>query len=230
MACPSQSLVRLTYFKGRGLGELIRFMLAETGTEYEERVITKELLSELRERGELFFQQLPLLEIDGLKMVQSGAIVRYLARKHNMCGCSPSETYQCDMIAEGLKDLRSQFTSFSNYALKKTDPEAVRESVCGMLPRYLQPLNDMLERNNGGEEKGFLLGEKISYADVSLLEILEHVFESYPDVLSSYPYLKAFRVRMLQRPTMQAFYSSGHRHPPIDDAYIVHAKHVLGRN
>lgn len=66
----------LTYFKGRGRGELIRLMLEVTGTEYKERTITKSLLEELRARGDLYFQQLPLLEIDGLKLVQSAAIVR----------------------------------------------------------------------------------------------------------------------------------------------------------
>ena len=80
------SATRLTYFKGRGLAEQIRFMLAVTGTQYEERTITAPLLKQLREDGELFFQQLPLLEIDGMKLVQSGAIMRYLARKYDMYG------------------------------------------------------------------------------------------------------------------------------------------------
>lgn len=65
-----------TYFKGRGRGELIRLMLEVTGTPYQERTITKDLLEELRSKGDLFFQQLPLLEVDGLKLVQSAAIVK----------------------------------------------------------------------------------------------------------------------------------------------------------
>ena len=67
----------LTYFKGRGRAELIRLMLEVTGTPYRERTITKALLEELRAKGDLYFEQLPLLEIDGLKLVQSAAIVRY---------------------------------------------------------------------------------------------------------------------------------------------------------
>lgn len=64
----------LTYFEGRGRGELIRLMLEVTGTPYVERAITKPLLKELRDKGDLYFQQ---LETDGLKLVQSAAIVRY---------------------------------------------------------------------------------------------------------------------------------------------------------
>ena len=66
----------LTYFEGRGRGELIRLMLEITGTPYTERTITKEMLGDLRAKGDLLFQQLPLLEIDGMKLVQSAAIVR----------------------------------------------------------------------------------------------------------------------------------------------------------
>ena len=66
----------LTYFKGRGRGELIRLMLEVTGTPYGETTITKPLLEELRARGDLYYQQLPLLHIDGMKLVQSAAIVR----------------------------------------------------------------------------------------------------------------------------------------------------------
>ena len=76
MADKSSAVAVLTYFKGRGRAELIRLMLEITGTPYKERTISGPLLEELRTKGDLFFQQLPLLEIDGLKLVQSAAIVR----------------------------------------------------------------------------------------------------------------------------------------------------------
>lgn len=66
-------------------------MLWECQIEYKERTLTKELLAELRAKGDLLFQQVPLLEIDGLKLVQSSSILRYLARKHNMYGKNDTE-------------------------------------------------------------------------------------------------------------------------------------------
>ena len=36
--------------------------------------------------AELLFQQMPLLRIDGMNLVQSGAIARYLARKAQFYG------------------------------------------------------------------------------------------------------------------------------------------------
>ena len=40
----------------------------------------------LKESGALAMGSVPLLCIDGLQLVQSQAIVRYLARNHGLCG------------------------------------------------------------------------------------------------------------------------------------------------
>ncbi len=83
MSAVPTSPVVLTYFNGRGRAELIRLMLEVTGTPFTERRITRPLLQELREKGDLLFQQLPLLEIEGMKLIQSGAIVR--SARAGMC-------------------------------------------------------------------------------------------------------------------------------------------------
>ncbi len=51
-------------------------------------------IEKLRNGGKLFFNQLPLLEMDGMNMVQSYAIVRYIAAKHNLNGKCPEEQYR----------------------------------------------------------------------------------------------------------------------------------------
>ena len=42
--------------------------------------------------GELLFGQVPMLEVDGLKLVQTNAIVRHLARTYpGLCNNAPSQ-------------------------------------------------------------------------------------------------------------------------------------------
>ena len=200
-------------------------MLAETGTDYEDRILTKEMFSELKGTGQLLFQQVPLLEIDGLTLVQSAAIVRYLARKHDLYGSTAEEAVQCDMIYDGLNDY---VTSFLTYTFQTDKATFLTEKVVPKVPRYLQPLNDMLARNNGGEERGFLLGDKITFPDLLLLEALEYTHELLPSQLSSYPFLVAFRQRMLERPSMKQFYTTGRHRGTPDARYAAHVSEVLG--
>jgi hypothetical protein len=61
----------LHYFDGRGRANPIRFLLEETGTPYREECIRDaNKMAELRESGKLMYGQVPMLEIDGVCIVQ----------------------------------------------------------------------------------------------------------------------------------------------------------------
>ncbi len=112
----------VTYFAGRGLAEFPRWLLAATGESFTNKVLyAPEELSDLRVSGALamdqvglgftatplcnsrwtlplVLSQLPLLQIDGLNIVQSGAIVRYIARKHGLDGATPDDKAKADVV------------------------------------------------------------------------------------------------------------------------------------
>lgn len=103
----------LYYFGGRGLADQIRWMLAASDVSFTQKEIsTREQFVKLAAR-QLPFGQLPLLQIDGLEIVQSQAAVRYLARRANppMIGKTNEEILKCDMIAESVRDLLGFVTS-----------------------------------------------------------------------------------------------------------------------
>lgn len=54
------------------------------------------------------FGKLPILEMDGMKMHQSAAIIRYLARKAGgtLYGRNEFEALQCDVAYDTISDLR----------------------------------------------------------------------------------------------------------------------------
>jgi glutathione S-transferase len=63
---------RLTYFEGWGLAEQARWMLAASDIAFEQIALQEHAdFAALRDSGALMFRQLPLVEIDGLKLVQS---------------------------------------------------------------------------------------------------------------------------------------------------------------
>jgi glutathione S-transferase len=95
----------LYYFAGRGVADQIRWMLAATEVSFTQKIINqRSQLLKMAER-QLPFGQLPLLQIDEIEMVQSQAIIRYLARRGNLIGRDEEDLLTCDMIAEAVRDL-----------------------------------------------------------------------------------------------------------------------------
>nr|XP_048295178.1 glutathione S-transferase A2-like [Myodes glareolus] len=96
----------LHYFNGRGRMECIRWLLAAAGVEFEEKFIgCPEDLEKLIKDGRLMFQQVPMVEIDGMTLVQSRAILNYIATKYNLYGNDVKERALIDMYREGIFDL-----------------------------------------------------------------------------------------------------------------------------
>nr|AAI00081.1 Gsta3 protein [Rattus norvegicus] len=96
----------LHYFDGRGRMEPIRWLLAAAGVEFEENFLkTRDDLARLRSDGSLMFEQVPMVEIDGMKLVQTKAILNYIATKYNLYGKDMKERALIDMYAEGVADL-----------------------------------------------------------------------------------------------------------------------------
>ncbi|XP_028640285.1 glutathione S-transferase alpha-3 [Grammomys surdaster] len=96
----------LHYFDGRGRMEPIRWLLAAAGVEFEEKFLkTRDDLARLRNDGSLMFQQVPMVEIDGMKLVQTRAILNYIAAKYNLYGKDMKERALIDMYTEGVADL-----------------------------------------------------------------------------------------------------------------------------
>jgi glutathione S-transferase len=94
-------------------------MLAATNVDFcQKTVATREKFLEMAS-GQLPFGQLPLLQIDGMELVQSQATVRYLARRAHIAGNSAQDALKCDMIAEAVRDvlsllLAAPFRKYSN--------------------------------------------------------------------------------------------------------------------
>ncbi|XP_030802143.1 glutathione S-transferase 3 isoform X1 [Camarhynchus parvulus] len=97
---------KLYYFDGRGKMESIRWLLAAAGVEFEEEFLeTRDQYEKLLQGGSLLFQQVPMVEMDGMKMVQTRAILSYIAAKYNLYGKDLKERALIDMYVGGTDDL-----------------------------------------------------------------------------------------------------------------------------
>jgi len=191
----------LHYFNGRGKAEGIRLTLAVAGVEFTEApFVTKfEQVEKLRKNGDLLFEQLPLLEIDGKKLVQSGTILRYLANKYHFFGKNDDERVQIDMLTEGTRDFLGFFTGFGFME----DAKLLDDIKQKALPRYLPVYEKILSES----KSGYLVGDALTMADICLLEVLLHLPERVPAEFpeQKYPKLKEYLARLSSLPKIAAY-------------------------
>ena len=63
------------------------------------------MFDRLRTVAELLFKQVPLLRIDGMNLVQSGAIARYLARKAHLYGETDADAAKYAILSSCVSDV-----------------------------------------------------------------------------------------------------------------------------
>ncbi|KAM4786832.1 glutathione S-transferase-like isoform 1-T1 [Cyanocitta cristata] len=177
---------KLHYFNGRGRMEPIRWLLAAAGVEFEESYLEKkEDLTKLQQDGSLLFQQVPMVEIDGMKLVQTRAIANYIATKYNLYGKDLKERALIDMYVEGMFDLNELLKSCVFQPADKKE-QHFTNMMDKATNRYFPVFEKVLKEHG----KDFLVGNQLSRADVQLLEIILMAEEFKPDILAKFPLLQ----------------------------------------
>lgn len=215
---------KLYYFSGRGRMESIRWLLAAAGVEFEEEFLeTREQYETLQKDGCLIFGQVPLVKIDGMMLTQTRAILSYLAAKYNLYGKDLKERARIDMYADGTLDLMMMIavTPFK-------PPEEKEESYATVVTKAKTRYFPAFEKILKDQGQDFLVGNKLSWADIQLLEAILMVEELNGSVLSDFPLLQAFKTRISNIPTIQKFLQPGsQRKLPPDSRYVQVVRRVL---
>ncbi|XP_077165251.1 glutathione S-transferase-like [Paroedura picta] len=215
---------RLHYIDGRGRMESIRWLLAAVGVEYEEQFIkTKDDLEKLKKDGSLLFQQVPMVEIDGMKLVQSRAILNYIAAKYKLCGKDLKENAIMDMYIESIMDLGEMIM---HHPIKPAEEK--EKNLALIIERATTRYFPVFEKVLKDHGQDYLVGNKFSRADVQLLEVILMAEELKPDILSKFPLLKTYKGRISNIPTIKKFLQPGSaRKPPMDVKQIAEALKIF---
>ncbi|XP_054836061.1 glutathione S-transferase-like isoform X2 [Eublepharis macularius] len=161
-----------------------------------------------------------MVEMDGMKMVQSRAILNYIAAKYNLCGKDLKEKALMDMYIEGMMDLGEMIMHhpFKPADAKEKDLALIIEKAT---TRYF-PVFEKVLKDHGQD---YLVGNKFSRADVQLLEVILMTEEEVkPDILSKFPLLKVYKGRISNIPMIKKFLQPGSaRKPPMDEKQFADA-------
>eukprot|EP01114_Cavostelium_apophysatum_P022200 TRINITY_DN795_c0_g1_i1.p1 TRINITY_DN795_c0_g1~~TRINITY_DN795_c0_g1_i1.p1 ORF type:complete len:215 (+),score=40.96 TRINITY_DN795_c0_g1_i1:56-700(+) len=189
----SDSPIILSYYDGRARGEPTRLLFAEAGVKFEDNRLDKEGVAALKATGALPFDQTPILEIDGIKIAQSRAISRYVARKYGLYGKDEKQGAIADMVVDAINDfLDLWYKSFHDPASKDKFPTEV-------LPVWLGYFEKLLS------DKEYFAGE-FTYGDIWVYELLDNIVNRmYADALPKFPTLVAHKKRIEERPKIAAY-------------------------
>ncbi|XP_008294198.1 glutathione S-transferase Mu 3-like [Stegastes partitus] len=184
--------MELAYWDIRGLAQPIRLLLEYTGTEYKEKLFScgegpdydKSCWFGIKNSLGLDFPNLPYLVDGERRIMQSNAILRYIARKHNMCGETEDEKIRVDIIENQAMDFRNGFVTlcYMNF-------DTQRSCYVEKLPATLKQFSDFL-----GDRKWFA-GDKITFVDFTMYELLDQHRMFEPKCLDDVQKLKDFLSR-----------------------------------
>jgi glutathione S-transferase len=215
-------------------------MLAATNISFRNKCLdTNEELEIMRAADKLIFNQLPLLEMDGLEITQSQAMVRHLARKGGLYGSSDVEATQCDMIADTINDFQMGCMAFAFVDDKQAH---INGRAAELVAKYAPRLERMVAKNVASSGTAHSVGKFLTYADVLLAESCtsyselldgEHNTETNGNWMADYPCLKAVKELVSELPGLKVYLGSSNRFPfpggKIGEAYRKNVSVVLGR-
>nr|ABL09304.1 allergen Aca s 8 [Acarus siro] len=184
----------LGYYNVRGYAQPIRNLLAYAGVDFIDKrypmdpvqLASPEWQAEKHTFG-FDFPNTPYL-IDGdVKLTQSLAILRYLARKYGLEGATETEKNRIALLEQQINDLQTSFF----LSLLKGDEAAFLQT----LPDQLAGVSAFLGVNQ------FAAGSSVAYVDFLLYEYLVRVLVYKPEIIGRFENLVQYikRIEALPR-------------------------------
>ncbi|GMT07395.1 hypothetical protein PENTCL1PPCAC_29569 [Pristionchus entomophagus] len=178
---------RLIYFNLRARGEVARQLFALAGEPFEDvRVEFDDWFSIVKPLGDMPFDALPVLEVDGEKIAQSITIARFLARTFGFAGKSNYEQAVVDSVADQYSDFFPNvrpflltLLGFANHDLDTLLVEKVRPAR----DEFFAQMTKLLLAS----ESGFLVGHTVTYADLLLAEHVSTFKQYDPHYVRDWP-------------------------------------------
>jgi glutathione S-transferase len=196
----------LGYWDIRGLAQPIRLLLAYNSAEFNEKRyrvgpkpdFDRSEWTKEKNNLNLNFPNLPYL-IDGdVRITQSLAIMRYLARKYKLTGNTEDEQIRISLAEQQLKDNNTAFVRICY----DTNFETLKIDYFKQLPQTLELLSKFLG------DRPYFAGESLTYVDFLAYEYLDQQKLFAPDVVSKFENLVQFLARFELLPTIAKYMKS----------------------
>ena len=201
--------LKLTYFDSPGRGESVRIALHMGKIPFEDHRLKFPEFGEARARGDFPLNAVPTLEVDGFPIVQTAAMLRYVAKIGDP-SLYPSDPAAALIVDSALDTLNDTLTHAMRPSMFERDPAkklAMRaELAAGPLAQVLAYIEGLIARSGGP----FVAGKTLSIADIvaaqQILQIRSGRLDGLTEAtLEPYPRLRALTEAYSQDPRVLAY-------------------------
>ena len=148
--------------------------------------------------------KLPLLEVDGKQLPESGAIFRYLAKQHGLAPKDDWENAQMESAVEYFKDFGVEVRPFFLVAMgrKEGDKEDLyKNSYIPAADKVYARIGDILSKTTSG----FLANSGVSWGDFYVAEATETFKGVDAEFASRYPHMIEHHKKVYDLPQLQKY-------------------------
>jgi glutathione S-transferase len=210
----------------QGRGEFVRLALEEAGADYIDVARRKGGMAKLERllenpRVERSPFAPPFLKAGTLLISQTANILLFLGARHGLAPKNEAgrlwvhqlQLTIADLVGEA-HDVHHPIASGLYYEDQKREAKRAAESfIAERIPKYLVYFETVLERGR----RSYLAGARLSYADLSLFQIVEGLRYAFPRTMKQLekkiPRVIALRNRVAARPRIAAYLASDARIP-----------------
>jgi glutathione S-transferase len=200
--------LKLTYFDIAGRAEPIRLALRISGIPFVDHRLKFPEFGEAKAAGALPLGAVPVLEVDGVTIAQTGAILRYVAHlgDGSLYPTDPWAALVVDSVLDSFNDTLSHALMPSMFERDMAKKLAMRaEIAAGPMARVFAYTERLLQGSGGP----FVAGAALSIADLVVAQQVRQIQSGTLDGLGAahlepYPGLVALTAAFLAEPRIAA--------------------------
>ncbi|XP_066304197.1 hematopoietic prostaglandin D synthase-like [Branchiostoma lanceolatum] len=171
---------KLSYFDMRARGEPTRMLFAAAGIEFEDDRISFDKWPSVK--GTTPMGQLPVLEVDGVKLCQSMPIARFVAKETGMAGKTNLEQAQADAFVDEIIPVLPTL-----YEVHYGGEEEKKAALAKGFDKTMETTLAKCEKLCGSS--GFLVGNSLLWCDLVLHTVATNIENYKPGTMKNYPKL-----------------------------------------
>ena len=190
--------------------EVLRVSLFISNTPFEDVRISREEFINMIKTGYLPngkkvpFHQLPVIEVDGEIIGQTGAIARYCGKISNLYSNNNTNAAKIDQIIDAATDI----TNLVSPTIREKDEQKKIEDRLllknKLLPRWFKYLENILSQ----ETSEWFVENKMTIADIAMWRLLGWLTSGIidgipPTIIDNYPKLKNIHYKVHHHPKVQ---------------------------